>query len=212
LSFHEVQFPTDISKGSAGGPERRTDIVTLRSGFEERNTIWANSRRRYDASLGLRSLDDLYDVIQFFEARSGRLHAFRWKDWSDYRSASPVKTALSSDQLIGVGTGALTTFQLIKRYTSGGIEWIRNIRKPVAGTVLVEVAGVTKTLGTHYTLDTTTGIITFLAGSIPAPGQNVKAGFWFDVPVRFDTDYLSISVEAFEAGSVPSIDILEVRV
>jgi uncharacterized protein (TIGR02217 family) len=212
LSFHEVQFPTDISKGSSGGPERRTDIVTLRSGFEERNTIWANSRRRYDASFGLRSLDDLYQVIQFFEARSGKLHSFRWKDWMDYRSGSPVFTATSADQLIGVGTGALATFQLVKRYTSGGINWDRIIKKPVAGTVLVEVAGVLKTIGTQYTVDTTTGIVTFLAGNIPAPGQNVKAGFWFDVPVRFDTDFLNASIEAFEAGSVPSIDILEVRV
>jgi uncharacterized protein (TIGR02217 family) len=212
LSFHEVQFPTDISKGSTGGPERRTDIVTLRSGFEERNTIWAHSRRRYDASLGMRSLDDLHDVLQFFEARSGRLHAFRWKDWADYRSGSPTKTATSADQLLGVGTGALTTFQLVKLYTSGGIEYVRTIRKPVAGTALVEVAGVLKTAGTHYNIDNTTGIITFTAGNIPAPGQNVKAGYWFDVPVRFDTDYLNISVEAYEAGSVPSIDILEVRV
>jgi uncharacterized protein (TIGR02217 family) len=212
LSFHEVQFPTDISKGSSGGPERRTDIVTLRSGFEERNTIWANSRRRYDASFGLRSLDDLYQVIQFFEARSGKLHSFRWKDWMDYRSGSPVFTATSTDQLIGVGTGALATFQLVKRYTSGGINWDRIIKKPVAGTVLIQVAGVLKTIGTHYTVDDTTGIITFQAGSIPTPGQNVKAGFWFDVPVRFDTDFLNLSIEAFEAGSVPSIDILEVRV
>ncbi len=211
MAFHEVQFPTDISKGSSGGPERRTDIVTLRSGFEQRNNIWAHSRRRYDASLGLRDINDLHDVISFFEARSGRLHGFRWKDWTDYRSKGPRTTATRTDVVLGVGTGSLDTFQLIKRYSSGGVEYVRTIRKPVNGTVLVGVAGAARTEGTQYTIDYTTGIITFLPGNIPAGGQSVTAGFWFDVPVRFDTEFLSVSVDAFEAGAIQSIDILEIR-
>ncbi len=210
MSFHEIQFPTDISKGSAGGPERRTDIVTLRSGFEERNTIWKHSRRKYDASLGLQSLDDLHEVLEFFEARSGRLYAFRWKDWADYRSGPPRRTTSSDDQLIGVGDGSETAFQLVKRYTSGGVEYVRDIRKPVAGTVDVEVNGAAQGEGSDYTLDYTTGIITF--ASAPSSGHSIKAGYWFDVPARFDTDYLGISVDAFEAGAIPAIDILEVRV
>ena len=210
MSFHEVQFPTDISKGSAGGPERRTDIVTLRSGFEGRNTIWKHSRRKYDASLGLRSLDDLHEVIEFFEARSGRLYGFRWKDWADYRSGPPRIQVSSSDQLIGVGDNTTTDFQLVKRYSSGGVEYVRDIRKPVSGTVLVELNGSAQAEGSDYTLDYTTGVVSF--STAPGTGVNVRAGFWFDVPARFDTDYLSISVDAFEAGAIPAIDILEVRV
>lgn len=90
MSFHEVRFPASLSFGSIGGPERRTDIVTLANGFEERNTPWAHARRRYDAGFGLRSLDDIEALISFFEARQGQLIGFRWKDWSDYKSCLRV--------------------------------------------------------------------------------------------------------------------------
>lgn len=212
MSFHEVQFPTDISKGSAGGPERRTDIVTLRSGFEQRNSIWAHSRRKYDASLGLRNVNDLYAVIEFFEARSGRLFGFRWKDWTDYRSKQPRSIVTRDDQLLGVGNGSQASFQLIKRYISGSQTYVRTIKKPVQGTVLVGVDGAARTEGTHYNINYTTGVITFTPGNIPAPGQSVTAGFEFDVPVRFDIDYLNVSVDAFEAGAIQAIDIVEIRV
>lgn len=210
MAFHEVQFPTDISAGSSGGPERLTDVVTLRSGHEQRNTIWANSRQRYDASMGIRNVDKLYETVEFFEARRGRLHGFRWKDWKDYKSKSPRSVVAFNDQQIGTGTGVLTTFQLSKTYSATSNPWVRNITKPVSGTVLIGKAGVQQTITTQFTVDTTTGIVTFLAA--PANGQVITAGFEFDVPVRFDIDFLNVSLEAFEAGNLPQIDILEIRV
>lgn len=206
-AFHEVQFPTDISKGSAGGPQRRTDIVTLTSGFEERNAAQAHSRRSYDASMGIRSINDLHDVIEFWEARLGQLYGFRWKDWTDFRSGKPGRPTTSLDQNIGTANGALTTFQLRKIYSSGPTNYARPIRKPVAGTVKVAVNGVNQPSG--WTVDTTTGIITF--SSAPSSGA-VTAGFEFDVPVRFGADKLSLSVDAFEAGSISAIEIQEIRV
>jgi uncharacterized protein (TIGR02217 family) len=92
MSFHDVRFPVNLSLGSVGGPERRTEIVTLTNGFEERNTPWAHSRRRYDAGAGMRSLDDIAVLVAFFEARRGMLHGFRWKDWADYKSCAPSGT------------------------------------------------------------------------------------------------------------------------
>jgi uncharacterized protein (TIGR02217 family) len=89
MAFYEVRFPTAIAFGSSGGPERKTEIVALASGFEERNAVWANSRRRYDAGYGVKSLDDVHTVIAFFEARMGRLHGFRFKDFSDFKSCAP---------------------------------------------------------------------------------------------------------------------------
>ena len=86
MAFHEVRFPDNISRGARGGPERRTQIVELASGDEERNASWANSRRRYDVAYGIRRADDLATVVAFFEARNGRLHGFRFKDWGDYKS------------------------------------------------------------------------------------------------------------------------------
>ncbi|MEO8245019.1 MAG: DUF2460 domain-containing protein, partial [bacterium] len=89
MNFHEIRFPTSLSFGSTGGPERRTDIVTLVNGYEHRNTAWAHSRRHYDAGVGIRTMDDVEAMIGFFEARRGQLYGFRWKDWTDYKSCPP---------------------------------------------------------------------------------------------------------------------------
>lgn len=210
MAFHEVQFPTGISKGSSGGPMRLTDIVTLRSGFEQRNTIWADSRRKYDAGLGLQDLQDLYAVLEFFEARRGRLHGFRWKDWADYKSRDPVSATANNDVSLGTGDASTTDFQLQKVYSDAGGTYTREITKPVSGTVKVAVNGVDQTDGVDFTVNTTTGVITFT--SPPGSGLSVTAGFEFDVPVRFDQDEISISVEQFNAGAIPTIDIVEIRV
>ncbi len=137
MSFHEVRFPAALSFGSVGGPERRTEIVSLTNGAEERTTPWAHSRRRFDAGIGMRSLDDLEALIAFFEARSGQLHGFRWKDWTDYKSCVPSRDCLATDQVIGFGDGVTTSFSLIKNYRSGTATYQRLIVKPVEGTVLV---------------------------------------------------------------------------
>lgn len=210
MSFHDVRFPTDLSFGSVGGPERRTDIVSLTSGFEERNTPWAHSRRRYDAGLGLRSLDDLADLIAFFEARQGQLFGFRWKDWADFKSCAPSQTPGSSDQWIGTGDGASQDFQLSKTYASGGASYVRPITKPTVGSVLVEVDGIVLTEGSGFTVDTGRGIVAL--DSVPGVGQQVRAGFAFDVPVRFDTDRIHISAGAFNAGQIPDVPVVEVRI
>ena len=206
MAFHDVSFPADLSFGSIGGPERRTEIVTLANGHEERNTPWADSLRRYDAGLGMRSLDDVAVLTAFFEARAGQLHAFRWKDWADHRSSRPSKAPAAGDQVIGTGDGSRTTFQLSKRYASGSYAYERTITKPVAGTVLVAVDGVP---AGGWTCDHADGSVTFEAP--PAAGAVVTAGFEFDVPVRFDVDRIAISVDSFEAGQVPDVPVVEVR-
>ncbi len=210
MNFHDVRFPTDIALGSTGGPERRTEIAVLGSGFEERNSPWAHSRRRYDAGSGVKTLDDLHNVIAFFEARQGRLFGFRWKDRADFKSAAPSLSMGISDQTLGTGDGSTTDFQLVKAYTSGGESYTRQIKKPVAGTVRVAVDGVEKTETTDWTVDTVTGLISFVTA--PGAGLAVTAGFEFDVPVRFDTDRLEVNLANFNAGEIPSIPIVEVRV
>src|SRR5690606_5549813 len=150
MAFHEVRFPANLSFGSVGGPERRTEIVALANGFEERNTPWSQARRRYDAGVSLRSLDDIGELIAFFEARQGRLHGFRWKDWSDYKSGPSSRAVSSDDQLIAVGDGVTTGFQLLKTYSSGGAAQQRPIRKPVQGSVRVALQGVDQDDGVHF--------------------------------------------------------------
>jgi len=210
MAFHEVRFPADLSFGSVGGPERRTDIVQLTSGFEERNTPWAHSRRRYDAGLGLRSLDDMEALVGFFEARRGELFGFRWKDWADYKSCPPSQTPAARDQVIAHGDGATRSFQLIKTYVSGDHSYARPITKPVSGTVRAAVQTVEQFEATHFAVDLTTGILTFVEP--PLAGAEISAGYEFDVPVRFDTDRINVSVASFQAGQVPDVPVVELRV
>mgnify|MGYP001791314995 FL=1 len=210
MSFHEVRFPASLSFGSVGGPERRTDIVTLANGFEERNTPWAHGRRRYDAGLGLRSLDDLETLIAFFEARQGQLIGFRWKDWSDYRSCSPSDEISDADQLLGIGDEVTDVWPLTKTYRSGAFSYARPITKPVAGSVRLSLGGDPLRAGIDYALDVSKGIITF--NHPPDIGAEIRAGFEFDVPVRFDTDRIMTSISNFQAGEAPNIPVVEIRV
>ena len=207
MAFHEIRFPDNISRGARGGPERRTQVVELASGDEERNASWANSRRRYDVAYGIRRADDLAEVVAFFEARNGRLFGFRYKDWADYKSSLPSQVITPTDQQIGTGTGSLKTFPLSKRYISGAQTWVRTIAKPVAGTVRVALGLVEQMSG--WTLDVTTGVVTF--STAPGIGVVVRAGFEFDVPVRFDSDSLDVTLDVEQLGSITSIPLLEIR-
>ncbi len=212
MVFHEVRFPTAISRGATVISQRRTEIVVLGSGREERNARWADSRRRFNAGWGIKSLNDLYTVISFFEERRGRLYGFRWKDPSDYQSAPPQNAITATDQLLGTGDGVKADFQLVKTYGTGSTAYLRTINKPEAGSVSVAVDGVVKAEGTDFSVDTTTGVVSFLPGAIPGAGQTVTAGFKFDVPVRFDTDQLEINLSHFEAGEIPDIPVIEIRI
>lgn len=211
-AFHEILFPLDIALKSAGGPQRLTDVVTLGSGREERNARWAHSRRRYDAGYGVKTLAALSHVVEFFEERRGRLHGFRWRDRLDHSSAAPGVAVSPTDQAIGLGDGVRAAFQLKKTY--GGIHapYARPIAKPDPGSVRLAVDAVEQDEGMDFTCDTTTGVVTFLPGHIPASGAAVTAGFVFDVPVRFDTDYLEVDLSAFEAGVIPKIPLVEIRI
>lgn len=206
-AFHEIRFPLDVSLRTGGGPERRTDVVMMASGREERNQKWAHSRRRYEAGYGVKSLNALSAVVAFFEERRGRLYGFRFRDRLDWTSALPGAVIAPHDQPIGIGDGATATFALVKTYGAGFAPYVRPIAKPVAGSVRVAVDGVETSA---FSCDPATGLVTFAPGAIPATGAAITAGFRFDVPVRFDTDTLDINLEAFEAGAIPKIPLIEI--
>lgn len=206
-AFHDLRFPTGISFGATGGPERRIEIVTMTSGEERRNLRQSRSRRRFDAGTGLRALDDLGEIVAFFEARRGALHAFRFRDPFDHKSSGLGDEPESMDQEIGIGDGEAATFQLAKTYGSGAQAYQREITLPVAGSVRVAVDGF-ELDASAFSLDALTGIVTLDAA--PAEGSVVTAGFLFDIAARFDTDRLEISLSSFKAGQIPSIPIVEV--
>ncbi|HEY0330222.1 MAG TPA: DUF2460 domain-containing protein [Rhodopseudomonas sp.] len=208
--FHEILFPLDVALKSAGGPERRTDIVSFGSGREQRNARWAQSRRRYDAGYGVKTLEALQAVVAFFEERRGQLYGFRWRDRLDHSSSAQGGAPSPLDQGIGIGDGATAAFQLVKTYGAGFAPYVRPIQKPVAGSLRVAVGG-NEVAGSAFACDATTGLVSFLAGHIPPPGAAITAGFSFDVPVRFDTDYLEVDLSAFAAGAIPKIPLVEIR-
>jgi len=201
--FHEVTFPARLAFGSGAGIERRVRITPLASGYEQRVSPWALGRRRYLIGAGIRRLSDASALLDFFEAREGQLYGFRFRDFADCFSGTTDQIA-ATDQNIGTGDGETVAFQLRKTY--GAV--IRPIHKPVAGSVLVAVNGVTQTGG--VSIDPTTGLVTFEAP--PSAGTAITAGFRFDVPVRFDADRIDLTLEGFDAGRVAAIPLIEIRV
>lgn len=207
IDFHETRFPLDVALGGRGGPVRRTEIVTLASGREQRNSRWALSRRRYDAGLGVRTLDALHAVVAFFEERRGRLIGFRLHDRVDCKSCAPSQLPSATDMVLGEGDGERTIFALAKTYGGDFAPYRRPIVKPVPGSVRVALGGVEAT-GAAFACDRATGLVSFAVP--PAAGVTVTAGFAFDVPVRFDTDELDIDLSAFSAGEIPKIPLVEI--
>lgn len=220
MAFIEVQFPPAVSYGSVGGPRFSTRLHSSGSGYEYRNAVWGAPLYQYEAAWGVRTQEHLESLLQFFVAVAGRAHAFRFKDWMDYKSCDLNATIARTDQTIGTGDGVETVFQLVKIYSqtdgTNTVTTTRTISKPVSGTVLIEVNGVLQAETTDYTIDYSTGLVTFEAGSIPANTHLVKAGFAFDVPCRFDVDQLDVQVEnynqqlGFLGGA--TVPIVEVRI
>lgn len=204
--FHEVRFPLRLALGVSGGPVRKTEIVNLSNGREQRNGRWRNSRRSYDAGSGVKSVADLYEVLAFFEARGGQLYGFRFRDPVDFKSCAPLVAVSATDQVIGLGDGLRTVFQLVKTYADAGGGFERMIAKPVPGSVVVAVDGAR--LGEGWRVDDVTGVLTFAVA--PAPGAVVAAGYEFDVPVRFDIDRIDVSLSGFDAGRIPTIPLTEI--
>ncbi|HEY4193850.1 MAG TPA: DUF2460 domain-containing protein [Mesorhizobium sp.] len=210
-TFHDVLFPPGISFGATGGPERRNEIVALTSGREKRNARFSQSRHHYDAGTGIKSLDDLHEVVAFFEARRGSLHAFRFRDPFDRKSCRPSQTPAAHDQPLGAGDGVTARFALLKTYGTGDDAYQRLIAKPVISSLRVAVDDVELTEAGAFSFDDATGEVVFAAGKIPGNGQGVTCGYEFDVPVRFNADRLEISLKAFKAGQIPSIPLIEVQ-
>lgn len=204
-AFHDVLFPLDPGFDAVGGPEFATQVAILSSGHEQRNMQWATARLSYDAGLGIRSEEDLVRLLAFFRARRGQAYGFRFRDPIDWSSAEG-DTVTASDQLLGVGDGATLSFRLVKRYGEYGSDEVRPITRPVADTVRVSVGGAEMATGWSLVPG---GVVQF--DTPPATGEAVRAGFHFDVPVRFAVDRIDISLSGWRAGEVPAVPIVEVR-
>lgn len=202
-SFHDVRLPDNIERGASGGPMFNTTILATSSGREQRNINWSRERLQWDFSYSVLDKITYKQLQEFFRARRGRAFGFRFKDWADYQW---------ENESIGVGDGANDTFQMTRTYDSAGpLPYIRSVTKPLVTTVVVTVNAITKTETTEYTIDYSTGIITFLAGNIPAGGEIVRLTGEFDVAVRFVEDFMAVELEWEQLGDIPAAGIIELR-
>lgn len=200
VAFDDVRLPEDVEVGAHGGPAFSTTVVTFSSGAEQRNADWQLVRHSFDVGYGIGNISDFETVRAFFFARRGKWRAFRFKHWDDYNCDAEV---------IGTGDGVEVDFQIIKNYeTSGPFPYVRDITRPVSGTVKVFKNGVLQLSG--YTLNGTgSSNVHFTAA--PANGVVITVTCEFDIPVRFDTDQFDFTFEGFDAGNVSGLSIIEVR-
>lgn len=195
-AFHDVLFPLDLGYGATGGPQFSTQVVTTGSGYEQRNSGWADARLHYDAGVGVRSEADLTALIAFFRARRGQAHGFRFNDPLDHDAVT---------EPLGRGDGVRTRFALVKTYGEGEDAQVRRITRPVADSVAVTVDGVAASGWTLGDL----GNVDFAVA--PPPGAQIAASFAFDVPVRFADDRIDVGLAGWRAGELPSVPLIEVR-
>jgi uncharacterized protein (TIGR02217 family) len=227
MAFHEIRLPDDVERGAIGGPMFKTRVLPLESGYEQRNQDWDQVRGEWDIAYGLMQMRQdvaetaIHVIRDFFYARAGRAHGFRFKDWSDFEIGNPADT--STRQLIGLGDDVTTTFQTFKRYSDSEGTHDRTITKIVDLTPRLWFDATEKTEvasapgAGEFSVDDNTGIITTgdvaasTGGTGPGGEEVVSLIAEFDVPVRFDTDFLQLSVHLFNVGAIPALPIKMIR-
>lgn len=210
LAHLDLEFPRDVAAGCQSTRERRTDIVTLESGHEERNQRWSHARRSWQAGLGIRRADDMDDVVALWEQAAGARHSFRFRDWTDWRSGAPSAPITFTDQPLGTGDGSTVAFQVVKVYGAAQ-PYARSVTLPHLATLRVAADGVE--LASGWSLSATGGRITF--DTAPGAGAVLTCGYTYDMPVRFG-DTLTIDAAYFRGdgsgiASAPDVPLVEVR-
>ena len=200
-AFDDVTFPLALGRDASVSPEFSTSVAVTASGHERRNALWADARLRFDVGPGVRSEEELGELIAFFRARHGPASGFRLRDPFDFSSNGMTGVPTMLDQLLGEGDGLAASFQLVKHYG----DQRRTITRPEPGSILVSVDGAATSAWSHA------GQGRILFDIAPPEGADVRAGFRFDVPVRFAEDRLDVSGVNFAAGEAPSVPLVEVR-
>jgi uncharacterized protein (TIGR02217 family) len=201
--FDDIQFPIGIGRNAEMTAEFSTNVVTTMSGHEQRNSSWGDARLRYDVGPGVRSQDELEQLLAFFRARRGPAIGFRFSDPFDNSSHDMIGTPTMADQILGQGDGVRTAFPLVKTYGVNG--QVRRITRPVASSVVVALGGV---LANGWVLEEN-GVVR--CTSAPPVGAVVTAGFRFDVPVRFANDSINVARASVGAGDMPDIQLVEIK-
>ena len=204
-AFDDVSYPLALGTDASASPEFSTTVLVTASGHERRTAQWADARLRFDVGPGIRSESELATLGAFFRARHGPARGFRLADPFDHSSNGATGSPSATDQLLGIGDGETTRFALVKRYGDGSEPQVRRITRPRSGSVMVSVGGEATSA---FTLDPLGHAV---LDEAPSQGIEVRAGFLFDVPVRFAEDRLALSAAGFAAGQAPSVPLIEIR-
>ncbi len=213
MAFHEVRLPIGIERLSPGGPGFSTSVITLASGHERRSVLWEITRGKWNIGYGVKKKEDMEAVIARFYAAEGKAHGWRFKDWGDFELGDTLD--VNTRQLIGLTDTVKTTFQVFKRYTSGPIDYDRELNKIVLFTARLWADNLEKTEGggaDEWTLDYNTGLFTVGATIVALDAKEIEVILEYDVPVRFDIDQLEVSHYTADLVSIPRIPIIEIRV
>ena len=163
------------------GPTFQTTVIPLMGGYEDRNQDWQVALWRYDVSLNNRPLSEIRSFLAHLLGRRGAANAFPLRD--------PLDNTLT-DENIGTGDGTTAAFQIKKTYSDTDRPYARPIT--IVSNLVVKVAGVTKTVVTHY--NEADGVVTFTGGNIPTGGQAITVTCDWLVRVRYQADFNPISL------------------
>jgi hypothetical protein len=229
MAFDETRFPTAEDYGFRGGPRFKTTLFIAKSGYEQRVANWSATKGMWTVGLGARQISDLQELRDFFYARNGRSRGFRFRDWNDYCSdmaglqaynlangttyggqGSQIDTLPPASQLtaqyIGTGSGGGSTdYQIIKTYTDL-TDFVKPIYKPVS---VARVYYDDVLQGSGWSVDYTDGTLTLNPDA--GGGVDVTMDYYFDLPVRFDTDFMEAEIEYFDLQNWTGIPIVETR-
>jgi uncharacterized protein (TIGR02217 family) len=212
MAFHDVLFPKEISQGAKGGATWSTTKVTASSGWTQKNQDWAYPKHIYDVSHILNTEARRKQLKDFALLRRGQANSFRFRDPFEYDVGKAWVNGVRdfvSIHNFDVGTGAKTVFQLAIKYQDAAATLTRPITKPVVGAVRIYVNNALKIEGTDYTLDYTTGKVTFTAA--PALGLAVGWAGTFDLHVSFESDEALMQLDAPNTGKWDAIRVVEER-
>ena len=192
MAFKDILFPPQISYGASGGPEFSTDVIIIASGMEKRNSNWQQPRYKFEVAHGVKTQDQLDELIAFFYQVQGRRDSFRFKNWMEFEIFE--ETSLVKE------TETPGVFQLCKSYGGGKY---KKLTKIVEDTLVVYKSGA---VTTAYTVDINTGLIT-----IAGPANTITFTCEYDMHCRFNTDRMWPRIDNYNIYSWDQIELIEVK-
>lgn len=194
MAFIDAQLSERVAYGFKAGPEYSTQIVAMTNGREKRAGEWLLPRIRFSASYENFKQQYRDEILAAFHACRGRLHCFKFKDWTDL---------VAIDEPVAPEIGTTNPMQLVKTYAFGAQTAERMIQCTDSSVTLTKDGGAF----TAYTLDADTGLVT--PDAAWEAGEYAWSGPVF-VWVRFDSDYNAFSIDEWDSATA-NIELIEVR-